>query len=60
VQRALGWTGDDRRPIARCDACGAELTFDVPDPERLGRSMQQCSNRNCDGHTPHPMTRETR
>jgi hypothetical protein len=63
VQRALGWTEPRRSAVARdeltpCKRCGAALRFDVPDPERLGRSMQACTNPDCDGHVVHAMTRD--
>lgn len=61
VQRALGWCGGDYdrpRDLVPCPDCGSALEFDVPDPQRLGRSMQRCGNPDCDAHTPHPMIRE--
>lgn len=58
VQRSLGWLPQERgermhTQTAYCDRCGEEMRFDVADPQGLGRSMEQCSNRLCDNHTPH-------
>jgi hypothetical protein len=62
VQRALGWLQEQReRPRthdAFCTECGAILRFDVRDPMMLGRSMEQCTNRHCDGHIPHVIIRQ--
>jgi hypothetical protein len=63
VQRALGWDGsDDRRQRARglfagCPTCGAALELGVADPQGLGRSMQRCTDPDCEGHEVHVMTR---
>jgi hypothetical protein len=63
VQRALDWDGSgDRRQRARnlfaaCPQCGAALELGLPDPKGLGRSMQRCSDPECDGHEVHVMTR---
>ena len=63
VQRALNWSMERREKPriheAFCWLCRSILDFDVPDPMGLGRSMERCSNRDCIGHTPHPMTRQS-
>jgi hypothetical protein len=61
VQRSLGWIDGDKKGspevFAPCTECGGRLRFDVMDPLMLGRSMQACTNAQCDNHRPHPMTR---
>ena len=42
-----------RSHIVPCPLCSSSLRFDVPDPMRLGRSMEQCSNRYCASHEIH-------
>jgi len=58
----MGWLGlvSDRRvndAFAPCFLCDAPLRFDVQDPMFLGRTMEQCTNRECAGHVPHPVVR---
>ncbi|MES2359984.1 MAG: hypothetical protein V4529_16715 [Gemmatimonadota bacterium] len=57
LSRRANWKGlrreREKSHVVPCRVCGAPLRFDVPDPMRLGRSMEQCTNGQCVGATPH-------